>query len=448
MSLASEFLAFDRAPAPIDIFGRELFAFDRSSSRTYDADDRLHVDVCNISKATVNPYYGREIPDSERLGLDPNQIYRLYRDPLELERAAPTFARIQLLDTHIAVNASDPKKEFVAGCIGSDVRFENPYLKASLAVWVKESIQKILARKSAQLSCSYRYDAEMTPGVTPGGLAYDGIMRNIVGNHVALVREGRAGPDVYVTDSLPIGLRTSMRFPKILSVVASAITGLTESQKLAIDAALEEESKKGEDAAAEEAMDARECSLDEREEAMDSEMKDPAEEVAKGDRKKARDSRKSARDKRAADRKAKDGNWGLGGKDKKGKDSDPTLEDKERKLKGGNDSQVDLSKYVLKADADKMASDASDAAVARVTAIETARREVAPLVGQIVVAMDSAEAVYRFALDQVKATHKDVHPSALSALVSAEIRARRAPAPRGANDAAHGVSINDIFKTA
>src|SRR6202012_2673760 len=30
---------------------------------------------------------------------------------------------------------------------------------------------------------------------------YDGVMRDIVGNHVALVEEGRAGPDVMVGDS-------------------------------------------------------------------------------------------------------------------------------------------------------------------------------------------------------------------------------------------------------
>lgn len=38
-----------------------LFALDRDTVRTIDADGRLHVAVTNISKATVNPYRGKEI---------------------------------------------------------------------------------------------------------------------------------------------------------------------------------------------------------------------------------------------------------------------------------------------------------------------------------------------------------------------------------------------------
>lgn len=444
MSLVSEIhLAFDRAPPP-PILARELLAFDRMSMRTFDADRRLHVGSCNISKATVNPYYGREIPNATELGLDPDKVYRLYRDPVELEKAAPTFARLQLLDLHAAVDADDPKLEHTAGTVGSDVRFENPYLKASLAVWTRGAIDRILQKKTAQLSCSYRYRADMVPGVTSGGLAFDGVMRDIVGNHVALVKEGRAGPDVFVNDSLPIGL--DMKYPAILAVVGSVISGLTESQRLALDAAFDAKAK-DEDYNSEEAMDAREHSLDEREEAMDAAMKDPAEEVARGDRKKARDKRAADRSKRATDRKvAKD----------KAKDSDPALEAQEKKLKGGevkgNDSAAALDAalkagtVVSAADAKKYADDAASAAVAKVQATEQARRDVAPLVGPVTAAMDSAESVYRFALDQVKVAHKDIkEASALAAIVSAEIRARKGGTAPAMDTVVTDHSIDSIF---
>jgi len=428
MSLRSEIrLAFDRAPAPpsrVVGLAHEILAFDRASMRTYDADRRLHVENCNISKATVNPYYGREIPNSAELGLDPDKIYRLYRDPVELEKAAPTFARLQLLDTHTAVDADDPKLANTCGTVGSDVRFEAPHLKASLAVWTADAIARILDRKQAQLSCSYRYEAVMVPGVTPGGLTYDGRMINIIGNHVALVKEGRAGPDVCVNDSLPIGMNM-FKFPALISTIAKVVTGITESQKLALDAAFEKEAK---DSDPEEAMDGREAACDSREEAMDEKETD---EKAKGDRKAARDKRAADRAKRASDRKAKDGNWGLG-TIKQG-DTDPELEAKEKALKDKGDKAKD-SNIVTRAEAERMASDAATSAVARVTAIDTARRDVAPLVGQIVVAMDSAEAVYRFALDTVKVSHKDVPAAALAHIVAAEVRARKASAAP-ANDA-------------
>lgn len=445
MSLRSEFrLAFDRAPLPIvDTLARELLAFDRGSVRSYDLDNRLHVDVCNISKATVNPYYGKEIPNSEALGLEPGKVYRLYRDPVELEKAAPTFARLQLLDTHIAVNAADPKKEFVAGCIGSDVRFEAPYLKASLAVWVQSSIDKIVARKSAQLSCSYRYVAEMVPGVTPEGLAFDGRMINIVGNHVALVKEGRAGPDVFVNDSLPIGLNM-YKFPGILSAIASVIT-LDDKQRLALDQAFDKKAKDEE--SVEEAMDSREEAMDARECGMDESEKD---EVAKGDRAKARDSRKAARDKRAVDRKAaKDKGFGLSAKD-----TDPALAKKEEEEKGGAvkgndikaavDAAIKEGGFISEATARQMANDA----VAAVQATEQAKRDVAPITGPITAAMDSAEAVYRFALDQAKVAHKGMHASALPHVVAAEIRARKG-GTSPAMDTAHSEhTLANIFKAA
>jgi len=74
---------------------RHGLAFDRASVRTYDRDGRLHVEISNISKAAVNPYTGREIPDYKALGLDPDKVYKLLRDPDELAKAAPTFNNIR-----------------------------------------------------------------------------------------------------------------------------------------------------------------------------------------------------------------------------------------------------------------------------------------------------------------------------------------------------------------
>ena len=79
--------------------------------------------------------------------------------------------------------------------------FDAPYLKNSLVVWDGEAIKLIEDDKQKELSCGYRYRADMTPG-TYEGVRYDGVMRDIRGNHVALVEEGRAGPDVLVADSI------------------------------------------------------------------------------------------------------------------------------------------------------------------------------------------------------------------------------------------------------
>ena len=53
-----------------------------------------------------------------------------------------------------------------------------------------------------ELSLAYFYAPDMTPG-TWQGQPYDGVMRQIMGNHLALVEEGRAGHDVAVRDAKP-----------------------------------------------------------------------------------------------------------------------------------------------------------------------------------------------------------------------------------------------------
>lgn len=178
-------------------------AFDKASARRYDEEGRMHVSLTNISKANVCQYIGREIPEWKGLGLDPNKIYLLYRDPEELAKGAPTFNNIQLLHKHIYVDANKPQKEDIVGSIGSDVTFDAPYLKSSLCIWDAEAIALVEAEKLDEISSAYRYDAVMTPGVSPDGEEYDGVMRNIRGNHVSLVEDGRAGSDVIVADSMP-----------------------------------------------------------------------------------------------------------------------------------------------------------------------------------------------------------------------------------------------------
>lgn len=84
-----------------------------------------------------------------------------------------------------------------------------------------------------------------------------------------------------------------------------------------------------------------------------------------------------------------------------------------------------LKDTVPKADADKLALDAATAARAEVHALYTARKDVESTVG--VVAMDSAEAVYRFALDHLKIDHKELPAASLAALYTASAKAAVTP---------------------
>lgn len=216
-----------------------VIAFDRASVRSFDTDGRLHVSRTHISKANVCPYYGQEIPGWQELGLKADGVYRMYRDPAELESGASTFNNLPVLRKHIQVSASDPQKDEVVGSIGSDVAFEAPYLDASLCVWDAEAIAAIESDQVKELSSAYHYDPVMQSGVTPDGEQYDGRMTNIRGNHVALVEVGRAGPDVVVADSDPFTQKQEPPAMKQTKLGRALLVALSAaSPKIAQDSAL------------------------------------------------------------------------------------------------------------------------------------------------------------------------------------------------------------------
>lgn len=176
-----------------------LLALDRATARRFDEDGRLRVTDVNISKATVSPYRGEEVPGWQDRDLDPDRIYQLLRDPKELEKAASTFNALPLLIGHTHVTADDPRPELVVGSTGTNARFDDPYLQADLVIRSADAIDLIESGERRELSCAYRFEADMTPG-TFRGEPFDGVMKNLRGSHVALVSKGRAGPDVVVAD--------------------------------------------------------------------------------------------------------------------------------------------------------------------------------------------------------------------------------------------------------
>ncbi len=226
---------FDNESSPQ---ARDCVAMDRSSIRSYDKDGRLHVSLTNISKANVCPYYGHEIPKAKELGLDLQKRYKLLRDPEELTKAASTFNNLPVLSRHVPVNVEDHQPELVVGSTGTDAVFEAPYLRNSMVVWSRDSIAGIESEEQKELSAAYHYRADMTPGEYEGE-PYDGVMRDIVGNHVAVIRSGRAGSDVVVGDSkLEIQIMAKGKMSSKALFAQGAILAFLRP-KLAMDASID-----------------------------------------------------------------------------------------------------------------------------------------------------------------------------------------------------------------
>lgn len=358
----------------------ERLAFDRASVRTYDADGMLHVSRTPISKANVCVYYGREVPGWEELGLSPDKPYKFLRDPEELKRAASTFNNKPLLDLHEAVNIVNPPKEMIVGATGGNTEFEHPYLYNSLVNWDASSIAGVESRKQREISSSYRWRPDMTPGEYEGE-AYDGVMRDIVCNHVAIVPSGRAGPDVFVYDSKPTGNILMTLKEKLMAVI---------KPYLANDEKPEDVEKKVEEVIKDEATQAEKDNESEAER-----LKREEKELKEREERENKD--------RAKDKAAKD-------EADKGKTAKDEADKEKEKEKMANDS--------------KLAMDAAIKGVeARFTALRQAEREVRPIVGDL--ACDSAEEVYRTALKQMGC---EDHASLPAATLSAVFKAYSRPA--------------------
>ena len=406
-------------------------AFD-FTARTYDNVGRLHINRSHISKACVNPYYGREIPGWEALGLDPDKIYYLLRDPEELKKGASTFERIPILSKHVPVSAEDLPTELIVGSVGSNVEFLSPYLDADTSYWDATAIAGIETDQVREHSCAYHYTPVMSPGIFEG-VHYDGVMTEIKGNHLALVEAGRAGSEVLAADSklgelpmkqtklgkaLTVALTTA--FPKLGAKLAqdSALGKLigearhttfdkahATKQILALDAEAPKEQVKAvmdalvdvddpeptkkQDEEGESAKDCAECDGKDGKHAKDCKMGKDAEEDDEEDDDK--EEKKAAKDKKGA------------------------------KDKAAMDAAIDL-----KVDAFKV----------QIREADEARREVRPVVGEVI-AQDSAEQIYGFALDHMKVERKGVTGvPALKALFTLAKSHQAAPAPLIAADAA------------
>ena len=392
-------------------------AFDKSSVRSYDKDGRLHVAVTPISKANVCKYLGREIPGWDSLGLDPNKVYNMYRDPAELEKGAASFNNLPLLKKHIQVSADAPMKDDVVGSIGSDVHFDAPYLKASLCVWDSEAIALIDAQKLDELSSAYHYTPVMEPGTTPEGEAYDGRMTNILGNHLALVEVGRAGPDVVVADSNPFVKpkeTTAMKQTKLGK--ALMVTLSAASPKIAQDSALlglvggavkkTFDRKKTVDALC--AMDA-ELEPEKADEIIDAVLGVEDNPEPQEPRAATETEPPKAQDEEGESKHTEIINF------LKSKGLDAS----DLEAVGNMLTRMDrpFAKDEEPVDVEKAVNTAMDSMRAEFRDLEKAKQAVRVAVGDVI-GMDSAEQVYRFALDHLKVDHKTMPAAGLATLFS------------------------------
>ena len=401
--------------------------FDATPSvRTKDENGFMHVALTPISKATVNPYLGKEIEGSEEHGFEAEKIYYGLRDPDELAKGAKTFNGLPLLLEHHPTDAENLPKEWVVGSVGTDAVFEAPYLKNSLTVTDAQAIGYIEDGTAKEISCSYRFTPDFTAGefteADGSKVHYDFIMRDIKGNHVALVPEGRAGHDVKVADGIDAvkykgNEQKGEKFMPIDDFISKFMPLASDEEKAAAKAALE---------ALEPAKDA---------EPTFAEGVKYGEELEKEEPKKLDSEHEAEGMEKALE---KDEAEDACGKDEELPVDEENLDElmKDPKFKAAFEMGVKYGEKREKADPEKidadheregmeraLGEDSVKAIEKRITeklrGINNATKKVRPLVGEIAepFAFDSAEAVYKFALEKTGRDVKKYPESAYEGMV-------------------------------
>ena len=169
--------------------------------REYDTNGWFEVKDNPLSKIGIFQYSGSSIsPECEQ-----DKIYNVYRPAEELstEECINSFKLLPWIDNHVMLGSEDEgltpaESKGIQGVIGEDVYFDGEYLKGNIKVF-SEAMSSLIANGKKELSCGYRCRYEYAPG-TYDGVAYDYVQREIRGNHLALVENGRMGPDVAVLD--------------------------------------------------------------------------------------------------------------------------------------------------------------------------------------------------------------------------------------------------------
>jgi hypothetical protein len=124
----------------------------------------------------------REYRPPEEVG-DPDSLASFRMRPVTLEHP-PTMVNPENVSQH------------QVGHFGENVKFDGQYVTGTVAVMRRDAIDQVRNGQIRELSAGYQTHYDPTPGETADGTRYDGIQRRITGNHIALTRKGRAGPEV------------------------------------------------------------------------------------------------------------------------------------------------------------------------------------------------------------------------------------------------------------
>lgn len=182
---------------------------DTPSARELDRNGYVTINRNPITRAGVFQYAGRSLPGAD----DPDRIYNVYRplEELTTPEALKSMALLPIINEHEMLGDGyqrAPEDRGVHGATGEDIVVEGLDVLAPIRIFSR-SLKQLVESGKKGISLGYRCTFEKIAGEF-NGMRYDYIQKNIRGNHLALVNEGRSGTAVldhhWACDSFDLAL--------------------------------------------------------------------------------------------------------------------------------------------------------------------------------------------------------------------------------------------------
>lgn len=175
--------------------------------RDFDSNGWFEVKDNPLSKEGVFQYKGSQIRTRDGdTPPDPDALYWVYRPAEELSaaEALDSFKLVPWIDNHAMlgkpeIGMTPAEKKGVSGIVGEKVYFKDGTLYGNIKVF-SEALASSIDNGKRELSLGYRCKYDKESG-TYKGQPYEYVQKEIRGNHLALVDDGRMGSDVRVMDS-------------------------------------------------------------------------------------------------------------------------------------------------------------------------------------------------------------------------------------------------------
>lgn len=159
--------------------------------------DGYLVTAARMARTGIYQYAGRD------LGKPEVDVIRVFRPEEEVfsQDAMASFAHKPVTNDHPTnmVDARTWKRDAVGFSDGHVAR-DGDFVVIPLMVADQKAIDDVDNGKR-ELSAGYSCDIDFSSGETTQGEQYDAVMRNIRGNHIAIVDRGRAGSECRIGDS-------------------------------------------------------------------------------------------------------------------------------------------------------------------------------------------------------------------------------------------------------